>query len=464
MALYEKLIPIEMMLNKNNEVVKFCEEALKYFESISGKREAFIRILACYSKSLANLKDFEKAIGITRKAIPLICMEEKNMDVNRFIIDAYNILVDSYARIGNEDEAVDAVLAGGKVIGKWFGGRSALEFYENILKNYQFEKGAELILKAFIELSEETLTEDNLLISVYNIATDLYLKEENTEKILEYAKKCLELAKKLNDHGEILGSFVKLAGVYLNIDPGIAKNYIEQGQLLVESYPDLEKKKDLEYIQYKYYALAQDYKNADECLENFILDIPESDENGQVLVNLYIQQSILNFNSKNMDKSLSILNKALEISDKYLPHITAERSEILLKIGTIYKHRAEYEKGLEYFINGLNIEESLKRTDFIPTILLKKSIMISYSKMNQILLAFEIGEKLAEDIDKRENLENEHTGFFYLAFGEICQKLNLNSNAKSCFLKALRIFKNTQFEDCVKLAETSLEECKEINN
>lgn len=157
MALFEKLIPVEMILNRNSEVVKFCEEALKYFESISEKRQELIRILACYAKALVNLKDFEKAVRIARKSIPLICMEEKNTDLNRFIIDAYYILVEAYAGIGIEDEAIEAVLAGGKVIEKWFDGNSALAFYDNILNKYEFGKGVEDILKAFIELNEKTL-------------------------------------------------------------------------------------------------------------------------------------------------------------------------------------------------------------------------------------------------------------------------------------------------------------------
>lgn len=459
----EKLIITKLALKKFKEVAALSEDALIICKDKEDSTGQLVRILTCYGNALINMNEFDKAIKIVNKTLPLLDLKEKDEKTSVFIIVAYNSLVDAYIGNGNEDEASQAVLKGGKLIEKRLDGRKALSFYDEMCKKFKFRENVEPIIKAVVELSEKTLTEYSEIIQVYKTASEFYFRGDNLEESLDYSKKVLSLARKWNDPTAMLDSYTQLAEIYLKTDPEISKSYIEFGMALLETYPNKDHQRSLEYLKYQYYLIQQDYENANDSITTCISCVADTLENAKMLINLHIDHSLLHYEYIRTEKALISLNKALETSEKYFPKNTLERSEILTKIGSLLIESGELEKGLEYLTEALEIEEKNNNQDLSHLIIIYTNIMECYSKMNQLNLALETGEGIVKIIKDRGFEGNEHLGIFYLAFGQVYQKMIKKDKAKSCYLKARDIFKRMELEEYIEMAEGYLSECESYN-
>lgn len=459
LKILEKLIVTKLTLKNDKEVVLLGKDALVLFESSLENYDEFIKIFTCYEKSLILLNQLENAKKMINRVIQLMSSKQNGKSFNSFIIHAYNLLVDAHVKNESEDEALQAVLEGGKIIEKYLDDIIAVYFYKKMCETFEFKYIAEPIIKAILELSEKNLNDYSEIIQVYKNTFQFYLANENYEKSLEFSNKGLAVARKWNNPVTVLESYMQLAEIHLKIDPENAKGYIELGKSLLDSYPNKEHERSLEYLHFQYHAINMDYQNASSSLENCISLIPPTLENHLVLINLHLDLGTLHKMNFRIEKSLESFKKALKYTDTYYPLITLKRSEILSEISSIYVAEGELEKGLEYLTEALEIEEKMKVENLTLLIMIHTRIMECYSKMNQINLALGTGGEMLKKM-KDKNIEaNEILGLFYFAFGQVHQKMASKEKAISYYKKAREIFQKLDIDDQVEITEKQLRHC-----
>lgn len=456
LQILEKLMGIKSLLKKDKECIKLYEESSSYLKSHKEDNNSVIKILCYYGNSLLNLQEFDKALKIVKKCYPLIKSKENDLSMRHLLLFVYDSLVDGYFGIGNEDEALKVMLTGAEVIDKWYGVEKALGYLENSSLKFKTIEKCEVAVKAIVTMGEKKLKEFSEILKVYKIASEFYFKNERFEESIEYCNKGLEIARKWNDPEAMLDSYTQLADNYLRINPEIAKTFIDFGKTVLDSFPNKESERILYYREYQYYTLIQDYEKANSCMDSLISNTPENKENAQTLINTHIEHSLLHYDYIRIEKSLKSLHRALEISDKYFTTSSPNRADILSKLGSIYVENGEHEKGLEYLTEALEIEEKSDKSDPVLIIIINTSIMECYSKMNQLSLALETGE-IMNKLIRDNNIEgNLNIGLFYLAFGQVYQKMIKKDKARSYYLKGKEIFNRLGLEEYIQMAEECL--------
>lgn len=461
----ENLIKTKINLKKVREAVELCEKCLGLLGNAKDSNEKMIPILICYGKCLASLKELDKAIKQYRSAIELILLRGNEVHRDYSLAIVYDELIDALIISENDEKAAQETLEGAVLIEKWFGIEKSLGFCEVMYRKFKNADFEEPVVKVIVDLSERAFPDAAETAKSYNLAEEHYYRKGNLSVSLEYAKKSMKIAKKLNDSELIIKSCERLGLIYLYIDPDVAKTYIELGKKLLDSVPSNSKQSVFEYLHFRYFSIIKDYINACKSIEVCLALTPETKSSTNDLIKYHIEYSDLHYDHNHSEKSLSILFKSLEILDRNVLGDHPKSSEVLSKIGSIYAEKNDYNKSIDYLSQALKIGQKYSNKNFSNFLAISSNLMRSYSCVNRLDLGLNVGETVLKMIEERKEKAGIQLGIFYLSFSSVNLNMNEINLAKAWGMKGREVFIELGLEEYIKVAEdllTDIENSKKL--
>jgi len=385
----------------------YYELSNKYLEEyIASKKEDFLDLVyLIYGYNLLNLEKYPDAI----KKFEIII---ERFPLSPYIKNSYQFIITSYLKINDISSSLNYYREYKKKFGKE-------EEIEKQIGKILLEKGISFFKnKSFTEAKNEF----EIIINEFETTeivpwANYYLgliefENSNFKKALQYFKKVIDTGK-----GEIVvDSKLKTGDCYFNQgEYENAEDYYRQ--VLKEDIPifcewakfqiaiiekrrgNIEKAKEiLSGIKYKndnelefnvlnelasLYILSEDWKNAENTLNQIINQFSERKEISEI----YFKLGIVNFNKRDFDKSLSFFQKALKIAKE-----NSVKEKTLFFIGYTYYIKGNFNESFKYWEN---LQKEYPESSFIPQILfLKGRKLYEDNKLNQAEIIFkEIIEK-----------------------------------------------------------------------
>jgi len=215
-------------------------------------------------------------------------------------------------------------------------------------------------LKLTLEVSDN-ITEKTVIL----LELSSELKNSNPQKALLYAKKALELARKIDDNSKIVNSYIALAQIFWNIsDFKKAMIYAEKAKTNASnSGMDRELALSLR-IMGMIYAELSNYDKSSECFFKG-LKIFEKLNDKQGISKMLGDIGSVNYSQENFEKALKYYFKSLNISKEINYKEGIARG--LNNIAAVFETMKKYDKAAEYFKNAVRINHTLgnKRSEGI---------------------------------------------------------------------------------------------------
>ncbi len=282
----------------------------------------------------------------------------------------------------------------------------------------------------------------NEKIEVLNELVKAYLTV-SYKKSLDYAKKSLELTKKIKSKEDVAVSSDKVGRIYYYLD-----DYDKSIECFINSLKIRENIGDKKGICQSYNNIGVVYlniKNYDKALEYFLnsLKISEEISDTVIVAKNFINIGIVYMQSNNYDTALGYYQKALkiykEIDDKKVI------AGCLNNIGIIYWYLNNFNKSLEYYQKALKIKEEIgDKWGASNTSLNIGMIYVKLLNYDKASLYLKNGLNLAEEIESRHLLKDS-----YIHFSELY-------TAKEDYKKALEYYKlYTEVKDSIFTKESS---------
>ena len=164
-------------------------------------------------------------------------------------------------------------------------------------------------------------------------------------------------------------------------------------------------------------------------------------DNRKLELDSYLYSSLVYFFQEEIDSSLVLSNKALELTNTY-PELENEKALVYDHIGHAYFFIGNYNKALNNFLLALAIEERLNHLERVSVMENKVGNCYSYlHEWEKAMQAFQHTISICESLNNKTFLAD-----VYVNMGTIKDDMGEDALAKEYYLKALEIYegKNNQ--------------------
>ena len=445
------LILFRLSEKKSGESLKLCNMAQRYLGLLRGEDLNAMKVRLFTVSSLKGLKRMDLALNELMRCVDLL-VNNPAMRKITFIKLTFLSLTDIYVSLNQSDDAINAILSGGKMLETIEEPDLIFDYYKEAWEFVADQPSSHRMLKVLESYNLKVHGSSIKAADLYSALSKHFYSMNSFQEAVKYHHKILSIYKKNNLKDFYFDTYSVISSLYLRFDLKLAQTYIGICDNLIEQNQVNSSIHIANMLWFKYYKSTGDSENASKYFHRYLDSYPDSKSGTRGLVADYLDYGDFVCSKNKYKESVQAYSKALELTEQLKTKETQTRSEVFESLGIVYRKMRRHDASLENLIKSFEGESHKKEKESEGERFgrVYHELMATYLSMNeyQIALHYAIENlKILESVGLTQNYNSAVTCY---NIGYVYEKLLDRSRAIKFYSRAKEIFKSLDEHDQVR--------------
>lgn len=420
----------------------YCEMCFKNTIQLDPGDFRVIQIHLFYVSCLKGLNKIRPALNELLRCVEML-MSFDEYRKSSYVKIVFLSLTDVYLCLEENENAIQALLDGGKILKNLNEKKELLDYYKEGWELVDYLDNTEQIKLNMEEVNEELYGNSIEAVDLYLLLSKITSLNGNIHEAIKYRKKILNIYKMNNKVNLYFDSYSFLANLYLRVDPKTAETYIKVCENLVKTHQKFSSDHLVKLMWYNFYKATNNQQKASEYFQLYLESFPDNTKPSNLIEN-YFGYGEFTGSRLDFSKSLQSYNSALSLNETSKQKKLDTKFEIFEAIGLLYRNKKDFEKSLEYLSQSLEYRTAKQGVHSSKLKKVNHEMMVTYMSMNEFHLALYYGEEVLKLIESENDSELFNSAVIYFNIGFIHQKLLDRPKAREFYSKSKKIFLQLQ--------------------
>ena len=437
------IIFMKLSEKKYDSACLYCEMCLKDTLMLEPGDILTIQVQLFYISCLKGMEQIDSALSEIQKCVELL-VKFPEYRKGSYIKLVFLNLTDVYLNLEEPENAIQALLEGGKMLEATKDKRELLDYYKDGWELVDEVEDVSQIKAKMEEANEELYGNSNQAVDLYYLLAKSNSVQRDYIETIRIRQKILNLHKMNNKVNLYFDSYSILASLYLKTDPKSAESYIRVCESLVNNNEKYSSDHMVKLMWYKYHKALGNIEKTSQYFQQYLESYPESTLFPSKLIENHFVYGDFTSSINDFTKSLKSYNSALALNETNTLKKLEIKFELFEALGSLYRKKSNYEQSLEYLCQALEYRLTKPEKQIFKLKNINHEVMSTYLSMNEFHLALHYGEENLKIIDSEGEFDTFNSAVTYYNIGFIYEKMLDRPKAKEFYSKAKKIFLQLQ--------------------
>lgn len=437
------VIFMKLSEKKYDSACVYCEMCLKDILMLNPGDILTIQVQLFYISCLKGMEQINSALSEIQKCVELL-IKFPEYRKGSYIKLVFLNLTDVYLNLEEPENAVQALLEGGKMLEATGDKRELLDYYKGGWELVDELEDVSQIKARMEEVNDELYGNSNQAVDMYMTLAKSSTVQRDYIETIRIRQKILNLHKMNNKVNLYFDSYSILASLYLKTNPKMAESYIKVCESLVKNNEKYSSDHMVKLMWYRYHKSLGNIEKTSEYFQQYLESYPESTLFPEKLIENHFGYGEFTSSIHEFTSSLKSYNSALALNEENTQKKLEIKFEVFEALGSLYRKKLNYEQSLEYLCQALEYRLTEPENQIHKLKKINHEVMTTYISMNEFHLALHYGEENLKIIESEGEFNSFNSAVTYYNIGFIHEKMLNRPKAKEFYSKAKKIFLQLQ--------------------